>query len=274
MYICSPCYYCCRSHVLQKVCIYFTYKVRFTNSSTEIPEFPIAPEVALELLMAANFLDCWKSRYNLQQNVDMTVMTVTTYLSAYILHGFYCYDSMQHERKAYYGTLEGYWGQSILGKLTCNTLLIMFLFILEQSTDYYSFISLVLCFLNNKQEILYQFYYARSCSNFSRGDGYIVVIYGKYIYSISQLNTNKYIHILPFWFWLMTRSFFNKVLDSFSAFFGYHVCVILCLYLLPFLHWSQQSIYHVRHNSSTLLLYSTLILLHYFNLLHITLFIN
>ena len=26
----------------------------------EIPEFPIAPEVALELLMAANFLDCWK----------------------------------------------------------------------------------------------------------------------------------------------------------------------------------------------------------------------
>ena len=48
----------CRSHVLQKVCMYFTYKVRYTNSSTEIPEFPIAPEIALELLMAANFLDC------------------------------------------------------------------------------------------------------------------------------------------------------------------------------------------------------------------------
>lgn len=47
------------SHVLQKVCMYFTYKVRYTNSSTEIPEFPIAPEIALELLMAANFLDCW-----------------------------------------------------------------------------------------------------------------------------------------------------------------------------------------------------------------------
>jgi len=46
------------SHVLQKVCMFFTYKVRFTNSSTEIPEFPIAPEIALELLMAANFLDC------------------------------------------------------------------------------------------------------------------------------------------------------------------------------------------------------------------------
>lgn len=47
-----------RSHVLQKVCMYFTYKVRYTNSSTEIPEFPIAPEIALELLMAGNFLDC------------------------------------------------------------------------------------------------------------------------------------------------------------------------------------------------------------------------
>lgn len=47
-----------RSHVLQKVCQYFTYKVRYTNSATEIPEFNIHPEVALELLMAANFLDC------------------------------------------------------------------------------------------------------------------------------------------------------------------------------------------------------------------------
>ena len=46
------------SHVLQKVCMYFSYKLRFTNSSTEIPEFPIPPEIALELLMAANFLDC------------------------------------------------------------------------------------------------------------------------------------------------------------------------------------------------------------------------
>ena len=46
------------SHILAKVCQYFTYKVRYTNSSTEIPEFPIAREIALELLMAANFLDC------------------------------------------------------------------------------------------------------------------------------------------------------------------------------------------------------------------------
>lgn len=54
----AVCIFRCSSHVLQKVCMYFTYKVRYTNSSTEIPEFPIAPEIALELLMAANFLDC------------------------------------------------------------------------------------------------------------------------------------------------------------------------------------------------------------------------
>lgn len=46
------------SHVLEKVCQYFTYKVKYTNSATEIPDFPIPPEIALELLMAANFLDC------------------------------------------------------------------------------------------------------------------------------------------------------------------------------------------------------------------------
>ncbi|KAI6191456.1 Elongin-C [Aphelenchoides bicaudatus] len=46
------------SHVLRKVCHYFAYKVRYTNSATEIPEFSIAPEIAIELLMASNFLDC------------------------------------------------------------------------------------------------------------------------------------------------------------------------------------------------------------------------
>nr|XP_045004191.1 elongin-C-like [Jaculus jaculus] len=46
------------SHVLSKVCMNFTCKAHCTNSSTETPDFPIAPEIALELLMAANFLDC------------------------------------------------------------------------------------------------------------------------------------------------------------------------------------------------------------------------
>ncbi|CAJ0954231.1 unnamed protein product, partial [Mesorhabditis belari] len=46
------------SHVLLKVCHYFAYKAKYTNSAAEIPEFNIEPDVALELLMAANFLDC------------------------------------------------------------------------------------------------------------------------------------------------------------------------------------------------------------------------
>ena len=44
--------------VLERICSYFAYKARYSNSTIEIPEFPIAPENALEILMAANFLDC------------------------------------------------------------------------------------------------------------------------------------------------------------------------------------------------------------------------
>ncbi|NXX48031.1 ELOC protein, partial [Tricholaema leucomelas] len=46
------------SHILSKVCRYFTCQVCYTNSSSEIPEFPIVPEIAPKLLMAADFLDC------------------------------------------------------------------------------------------------------------------------------------------------------------------------------------------------------------------------
>merc|ERR1711907_805259 len=46
------------SVVLEKVCQYFHYKLKFTNSTQpQIPDFLIEPEVALELLMAANYLD-------------------------------------------------------------------------------------------------------------------------------------------------------------------------------------------------------------------------
>nr|AAC62260.1 fos39347_1 [Homo sapiens] len=38
-----------------KACIYFTYKVHYSNSSTEIPEFL----TALEVLMASDFLDIY-----------------------------------------------------------------------------------------------------------------------------------------------------------------------------------------------------------------------
>ncbi|KND00445.1 elongin C [Spizellomyces punctatus DAOM BR117] len=44
--------------ILEKVCKYLYYKVRYTNSTSEIPDFVIEPEIALELLMAADFLDC------------------------------------------------------------------------------------------------------------------------------------------------------------------------------------------------------------------------
>lgn len=44
--------------VLEKVIQYLFYKIRYANSSQRIPNFDIPPELALELLMAANYLDC------------------------------------------------------------------------------------------------------------------------------------------------------------------------------------------------------------------------
>jgi len=44
--------------ILEKVIQYMHYKVRYTNSVTRVPEFDIEPELSLELLMAANYLDC------------------------------------------------------------------------------------------------------------------------------------------------------------------------------------------------------------------------
>jgi transcription elongation factor B subunit 1 len=45
------------TNILEKVIQYFYYKVKYTNSTVRIPEFQIEPDIALELLMAANFLD-------------------------------------------------------------------------------------------------------------------------------------------------------------------------------------------------------------------------
>ncbi|CAG8797786.1 22632_t:CDS:2 [Gigaspora margarita] len=44
--------------ILEKVCQYLYYKDRYNNSTSEIPQFNIDPTIALELLMAADFLDC------------------------------------------------------------------------------------------------------------------------------------------------------------------------------------------------------------------------
>lgn len=43
--------------ILEKVVQYFYYKLRYTNHVGVLPEFKIEPEAALDLLMAANFLD-------------------------------------------------------------------------------------------------------------------------------------------------------------------------------------------------------------------------
>ncbi|KAM5338856.1 elongin-C-like [Glossophaga mutica] len=47
------------SQVLSKVCVYFTDKARYTNSSQLHKQLPVAPEIALKLPMATNFLDCY-----------------------------------------------------------------------------------------------------------------------------------------------------------------------------------------------------------------------
>ena len=46
------------TEVLEKIIQYFHYKQRWTNSREPVPEFQVSPEEALNLLMAANFLDC------------------------------------------------------------------------------------------------------------------------------------------------------------------------------------------------------------------------
>ncbi|CAF0782038.1 unnamed protein product [Didymodactylos carnosus] len=46
------------SHVLIHVCRYLSYRAKYTNSSIDIPEFPIDTQVVLELLVASDFLDC------------------------------------------------------------------------------------------------------------------------------------------------------------------------------------------------------------------------
>ena len=47
-----------RAAALERVCQYFYHKLKYQNASTKaIPEFRVEPEMALELLMSANFLD-------------------------------------------------------------------------------------------------------------------------------------------------------------------------------------------------------------------------
>jgi len=46
------------SYVLERVVKYLHYKAQYRNSTSRIPEFVIEPEVAMELIIAAKYLDC------------------------------------------------------------------------------------------------------------------------------------------------------------------------------------------------------------------------
>jgi transcription elongation factor B subunit 1 len=46
------------TQALEKVIEYFHYKIKWHSSRVPIPEFTVDPEMALEVLTAANYLDC------------------------------------------------------------------------------------------------------------------------------------------------------------------------------------------------------------------------
>ena len=45
-------------YVLERLVAYLHYKAQYRNSTARIPEFVIEPEVAMELIIAAKYLDC------------------------------------------------------------------------------------------------------------------------------------------------------------------------------------------------------------------------
>lgn len=45
-------------YILERVVRYLHYKAEYSHSNARIPEFMIEPEIALELLIAAKYLDC------------------------------------------------------------------------------------------------------------------------------------------------------------------------------------------------------------------------
>eukprot|EP01084_Bolivina_argentea_P267627 454368_1 len=47
-----------RAPILEKIVQYMYYKLRYTNTTARAPEFPIEPEIALELIVSSSFLDC------------------------------------------------------------------------------------------------------------------------------------------------------------------------------------------------------------------------
>ncbi len=45
------------SNLLEKICEYLYYNLKYKDFNGDVPEFDIPPEIALELLVAADYLD-------------------------------------------------------------------------------------------------------------------------------------------------------------------------------------------------------------------------
>ena len=45
-------------YILERIVKYMHYKAQYRDSAARIPEFTIEPEVAMELIIAAKYLDC------------------------------------------------------------------------------------------------------------------------------------------------------------------------------------------------------------------------
>jgi len=45
-------------NILEIICKYFMYKAHYQKSLELVPEFPINPDDALQLMKASTFLDC------------------------------------------------------------------------------------------------------------------------------------------------------------------------------------------------------------------------
>ena len=56
--------------ILEKVIQYLYYKEKNKHSTGKIPEFKIEPELALELLVASNYLNCWLIRRQIDRWID------------------------------------------------------------------------------------------------------------------------------------------------------------------------------------------------------------
>ena len=58
--------------ILEKVIKYLHYKQQHSKATGTIPEFVIEPEIALELLLAASYLQCWLLQRLIGRSIERT----------------------------------------------------------------------------------------------------------------------------------------------------------------------------------------------------------